>query len=138
MRSDWPRGVFAWQYKKNSGGDIKMFCSSHANHPSTNSKKVLSWKTQQVYFIYLFSHQLKLEKSLETCCIHFFFAWADIVSEKNPMLESIFFAKQRLVMHTCTCVVYKTSQLVRICLLINALNTKVLLFFSGKLSVSKQ
>ena len=49
-----------------------MFCFSRANHASTNLKNVLSWKTQQVYFIYPFPRRLKLEKSLETCCVNFF------------------------------------------------------------------
>ena len=49
--------------------DVKMFCFSRANHASTNLKKVLSWKTWQVYFIYPFPRRLKLEKSLETSCV---------------------------------------------------------------------
>ena len=53
------------------GCDVKMFCFSRANHASTNLKKVLSWKTRQVYFIYPFLRRLKLEKSLETCCVNF-------------------------------------------------------------------
>ena len=51
--------------------------------------------------------------------------------EKTRILESIFFAKQGLISRTSF--VYKTSQLVRICLLISALNKRALLFFSGKL-----
>ena len=54
------------------GCDVKMFCFSCANHASTNLKKVLSWRTWQVYFIYPFPRWLKLEKSLETCCVNFF------------------------------------------------------------------
>ena len=54
------------------GCDVKMFCFSRANHASTNLKKVLSWKTRQVYFIYPFPRRLKLEKSLETCWVHLF------------------------------------------------------------------
>ena len=73
------------------GCDVKMFCFSRANHASTNLKKVLSWKTRQVYFIYPFPRRLKLEKSLETCCVNFFFAWADILSEKNPYFGKHFF-----------------------------------------------
>ena len=42
------------------GCDVKMFCFSRANHASTNLKKVLSWKPQQVYFIYPFPRRLKL------------------------------------------------------------------------------
>ena len=40
--SDWPRNVFAWEYVNICG--VKMFCSSRANHTSTNFKKFLSWK----------------------------------------------------------------------------------------------
>ena len=54
------------------GCNVKMFCFSCTNHASTNLKKVLSWKTRQVYFIYPFSRRLKLERSLETCCVNFF------------------------------------------------------------------
>ena len=54
------------------GCDVKMFCFPRANHASTNLKKVLSWKTRRVYFIYPFPRQLKLEKSLETCWVHLF------------------------------------------------------------------
>ena len=54
------------------GCDIKMFCFSCANHASTKLRKVLSWKTRQVYFIYPFPRRLKLEKSLETFCVYFF------------------------------------------------------------------
>ena len=35
-------------------------------------EKGFELKTQQVYFIYPFPRRLKLEKSLETCCINFF------------------------------------------------------------------
>ena len=105
------------------GCDIKMFYFSRANHASTNLKKVLSWKLRQVYFIHPFPRRLKLGESLETCYVHFFFfAWADILSENH---------KDWLRLQaSCTC---KTSRLVRVFLLISALNKKVLLFFSGKL-----
>ena len=66
------------------GCDANLFGFPRANHASTNLKKVLSWKTRQVDFIYPFPRRLKLGKSLETCCVNFFFAWADILSEKNP------------------------------------------------------
>ena len=52
--------------------DVKMFCFSRANHESTNLKKVLSWKTRKAYLIYPFPRRLKLEKSLERCCVNFF------------------------------------------------------------------
>ena len=60
-----------------------MFCCARGNHASTNLKKVLSWKPRQVYFINPFPLRLKLGKSLETCCVNFVTAWADILSEKN-------------------------------------------------------
>ena len=72
---------------------------------------------------------LPISSSVETWKIfrnmlcQFFFAWADILSEKNPYFGLI----------TRTSFAYKTSWLVRISLLINALNKRVLLFFSGKL-----
>ena len=77
------------------GCEVKMFCFSHANHASTNLKKVSSWKNRQVYFIYQFPRRLKLEKSLETCCVNFFFAWADILSEKNPYFGKHLFCKTK-------------------------------------------
>ena len=82
------------------GCDVKMFCFSCANHASTNLKKVLSWKTRQIYFIYPFPCRLKLEKSLETCCVNFFFAWADILSEKNPYFGRHLFCKTKT---DCAC-----------------------------------
>ena len=93
-----------------------MFCFPRPNHASTNLKKVLSWKPQQVYFIHPFPRRLKLG--------HF-------KREKTRILESIFFAKRGLI--TRTSFVYKTPRLVRICLLISSLNKRVLPFFSGKL-----
>ena len=61
----------------------------------------------------------------------YLFAGADILSEKNPYFGKHLFAKQGQI--TRTSFVYKTSRLVRICLLISALNKRVLLFSSGKL-----
>ena len=113
------------------GCDIKTFCFSRANHASTNLKKVLSWKPRQVYFIHPFPRRLKLGKSLETCCVNFFRLNWHFTREKTRILKSIFFAKQGLI--TRTSFVYKTSRLVRICLLISTLNKRVKLFFSGNL-----
>ena len=47
--------------------------------------KILSWKPRQVYFIHPFPRRLKLGKSLETCCVNFFFAWADIIKRKQGL-----------------------------------------------------
>ena len=97
------------------------------DHASTNLKKVLSWKTRQVYFIYPFPRQLKLGKSLEKHPVSIFFPWAVILSVKNPYFGRHLFGKQRLI--TRTSFVYKTSRMVRISLLISALNSA---FFSGE------
>ena len=77
------------------GCDVKMFCFSRANHAGTNLKTVLSWKTRQSYFIYPFPRRLKLEQSLETFFVNFFFAWADILSEKNPYFGKHLFCKTK-------------------------------------------
>ena len=71
---------------------------------------------------------LPISSSAETLKI--FRNIAHILSEKNPYFGK-HLAKQGLI--TRTSVVYKTWRLVRICLLIIALNKRVLLFFSGKL-----
>ena len=49
-----------------------------------------------------------VEKIFRNMLCQFFFAWADILSEKNRTLESIFFAKQTLIMRTSF--VYKTGK----------------------------
>ena len=75
------------------GRDNKM---SRFSRESTNLKKVLSWKTRQVYFIYPFPHRLKLGKSLETCMqCQFFCARADILSEKNSYFGKHLLCKTR-------------------------------------------
>ena len=107
-------------------------CFSRANHASTNLKKVLSCKPRQVYFIHPFPRRLKLGTSLETCCVNFFRLSWHFKREKNRILESIFFPKQKGLI-TRTSFVYKTSRLVKICLLISALSKRVLLFFLEKL-----
>ena len=108
--------------------DVKMFCFPRANKASTNLKKVLSWKTLQVYFI---SSSVETWKIFRNMLGKFIFSWADILSEKNPYFgKHLFFAKHGLI--TRTSFVCKTSRLVRISLLNNGLNERVLLFVSGK------
>ena len=70
------------------GRDVKMFSFSRANHASTNVNKILSWKTGQVYFIYPFPRSSSVEtwKIFRNMLCQFFFAWADILNEKNPYL----------------------------------------------------
>ena len=61
-------------------------------------EKVFEFKTRQVYFIYPFLHRLKLGKSLQRKCVNFFFfAYADILSEKSPYFGKHLFAKQELM-----------------------------------------
>ena len=67
-------------------------------------------------------------------CYFFFFAWADILSaKKTHILESIFFLETEQGLITHTSFVHKSSRLVRISLLISAINKRVFPFFSGKL-----
>ena len=109
---------------------VKMFCSSRANHTTTNFKKFLSWKLDKFT---LFTHSLvgwNLE-NLYKPAVPFFIAYGDILSEKNPFLESLFIAKQELITRSLS-FAYKTSQLARISLLISDLN-KEFFFFVGKL-----
>ena len=121
-----------WLAERCHGCDVNLFAFPRANHARTNLKKLLSLKARHVYFIYPFPSRLKLGKSIKNMLCQFFFAWAD----KTRILESTFFAKQRLIARTSF--VCKTSRLVRISLLINALNKSVLLFLLGKLFFWKQ
>ena len=99
---------------------------SRANHASTNFKKFLSWKTRQVYLIYPFPRRLKLGESLETCSVNFFRLSWHFKREEPSFWKASFLQKQGLI--TRTSFVRKTSRLVRISLLISALNKRVLLF----------
>ena len=76
------------------GCEVNMFCFSRANHASTNLKKVWSWKTRQVYFIYPFPCPLKLEKSLETCGVNFCRLTGHFKRE-NPYFGKPFFCKTK-------------------------------------------
>ena len=60
----------------------------------------------------------------------FVFAWADILSEKNPYFGKHLFCKTRTER---TSFEYKISRLVRVSLLISTLNKRLLLFSSWKL-----
>ena len=89
-RSDWPRGAVCIRVQV-----CKQFVTSKCSFRSTHLKKVLSWKPRQVYFIYPFSRRLKLGKSLETCCVNFFFAWADIFNREKPLFGKHLYCKTR-------------------------------------------
>ena len=60
-----------------------MFCSSRANHRSTDFKKLL--------YLPIPSSDETWKISTDMLC-QFFNAQADILSEKNPFLENIFIA----------------------------------------------
>ena len=97
-----------------------------------NLKKVLSWKTRQIYFIYPFPRRLKLEKSLETSCVNFFFAWAGILSEKSPYFGRHLFCKTKTnYMYKLRVQDFATGN--NLSFNWSAVNERVLLFFSGKL-----
>ena len=79
-------------------------------------------------FIYPFPRRLKLGKSSETGCVNFFrLSWH--FKREKPVFWKASFLENRDWLRA-TSFVYKTSRLVRISLLINALNKRVLLFFS--------
>ena len=59
-------------------------------------KRGFECKTRQGSFIYAFLRRLKLGKSLQTGCVNFFYAKADILSEKNTYFGKHLFAKQEL------------------------------------------
>ena len=79
------------------GCNVKMFCFSRANDGKQKFEKVLEFKPRQVYFIYPFLRRLKLGTSLQTSCVNFVFASADILSGKNPYFGKHLFAKPELI-----------------------------------------
>ena len=97
-----------------------MFCFSRANHASTKFEKGFELKTS-TSLLYL-----PIWKYLETCCVNFFFAWADILSERKTVFWKASFLQNKY--WSLQSFVFKTSRLVRICLLISTLNKRVLLF----------
>ena len=107
-----------------------MFCFWRANRASTNLKTFLSWKLDKFT---LFAPSLvgwNLENLRKhAVSISFCLSW-HFKREKPVFLESIFISNQELI--TYTSFVNKTLQLVRISLLVTALN-KEFTFFPGKL-----
>ena len=76
--------------------------------------------------LYSFPPWLKLERSLETCCVNFFrLSWH--FKREKPVFWKASFLQNKDWLRV------QASRLVRISLLINALNKRVLLFFLGKL-----
>ena len=73
------------------GCDVKMFCFSRANHVSTNLKKV----ARLLYSPIPLSAETWKIFTNKLC--KFFFAKADILSEKNPYFGKHLFAKQELI-----------------------------------------
>ena len=104
------------------------------------TKQARIWKRFWVEkFFDKFTLSILISSSAETWKIfrnmlcQFFFAWADILSERNAYFGKHLFWKIRTGQRVQTSFVYRTSRLVRISLLISALNKRVFLFFSGKL-----
>ena len=89
-------------------------------------ENVFKLKTRQVYFIYPFPRRMKLGKALKICRVHFFrLSW-------HFKGENSVFWKESLLQNRTdsrTSFVYNTSRLVRISVLISALN-KVFFSFS--------
>ena len=119
------------------GCDIKMFWMFCFFHALITKARI--WKrfwVENFDKFTLLSHFLlgwKLETLCKTWCVNFELSW-HFKREKSRILESIFFAKQGLI--TRTSFVYKTSRLVRICLLISTLNRE-LSFFSRETYFTK-
>ena len=77
------------------GSGFKVFCFSRANHASRDLKNFLSWKLDTFT---LFTHFLvgwNLE-NLQKHAVSIFFAWADILSEKNPYFGKHLFCKTKI------------------------------------------
>ena len=103
------------------GWDVKMFCFSRANQASTNLKTFLSWKLHKFT---LFTHSLvgwNVENLSKTCFVNFSSLKLTFQARKIRTLENLFFAKQELITRARRCVVYTTSRLVWISLLISAI-----------------
>ena len=118
MRSDWPRGEFAWDFVK-MVLTLRCFCFSRAHQASTNSISL--------YFIYPILRRLKLGKSLQTSCDNFFRLSWHFKREKSVCWKSSFVQNKNWSRVQDS--VYKTLRLVRISLLISAI-TKSFAFFS--------
>ena len=116
--------------------DVKMFCFSCANHTSTNLKKFLCWRLQQLQYT-LSTHSLinwNLENLYKTWCVNFFFCLSWHFKRENSLFwkASLFLQNKNWL-----CVqdfVHKTSWLVKISLLISAI-TKSFVIFLGKVNV---
>ena len=126
--SDWPRGVFAWEY-------VNMIVASRcfAFHALITQARI--WKSFRVENLtnllnYPFLCRLKLGKLLQRRCVHFFSLKLTFqASRKVRILESIFLQNKNWL--RVQDFVDKTLQLVRISLLISAIQ-RVLSFFSRK------
>ena len=66
------------------GCDVKMLCFSRANHASMNLKKGFEFKTSISLRYLPISSSAETWKFFRKMLCQFFFAWAYILSEKNP------------------------------------------------------
>ena len=78
------------------GCDVKMFCFSRANQVSTNLEKFLSQNSTRLLYLPIPSSAETWKIFTNKLC-RFFFAKADILSEKNPYFGKHLFAKQGLI-----------------------------------------
>ena len=123
-RSDWPRDVFAWEYVNMCG--VKMFCSSRANHTSTNFKMFLSWKLDKFT---LFTHSLvgwNLE-NLYKHAVPIFFRLSWHFKREKPFFGKHLYCKPRTD-YTYNKLRVQNFATVRISLLISDLNKEFFFF----------
>ena len=129
MHSDWPSGVFAWEY-------VNMVVTSicFAFHALITKARIWKgfWVQNSTRLLYLpIPSSAETWKIFTTKLCQFFFAKVDILSEKNPYFGKHLFAKQELIMHARLRV--RDFGLVRISVLISAITKSFWVLFSVKL-----
>ena len=77
------------------GCDIKMFCFLRTNHASTNLKKVFLLKTSTSLLYSHISSSAETWKIFRNMLCQFFFAWADILSEKKTVFWKASFLQNK-------------------------------------------
>ena len=102
MLSDWPRGVFAWEY-------VNMVVASRCFAFRALITQARIWKSFRVQnstsLLYLpIPSSAKTWKIFTNKLCQYFFAKADILSEKNPYFGKHLFAKQELITLARLCV----------------------------------
>ena len=75
------------------GCDANLFGFPRANHASTNLKKGFELKNSISWLYLPISSSVETWKIFRNMLCQFFFAWADILSEKNPYFGKHLFCK---------------------------------------------